>query len=618
MSALLSRRDERCLSDLTMDRFLLGETADSNEGRALERHLAWCSQCLARMQSLRTLYGHSEMPEVTDEPPLEATTEVTTLATVDACGVLEVVLLRDGLLIGTEVFTSGAWLVGSSPRAQLQLQAAGVVAEHARLSFRDGEVSVERLGGPVMVNGYHVQKSALRSVDELIVGPFVVRTRVIRERWSEPARVPGVIELKTRRIRGLTPAAAQTTLVAAPPQEEAKQTAVRVELFWGDTLQASELLKGDATARDFPAFTPGREPSLTTTAEGLRLSLPGARLEVKREGQWQAVGDEVTLTPGLLVRAVEGALRLEVRLDASPDAVPAKTWASQLEGVFVPLVSFFLLALIVFGVAASSVEEDDSFAVRTTPKLSVHLVPPPVKKDPVPLSRATEPTTTETPQAQPKPSRPRPSAPAPKAMPPHLKGLAGLDKALELTNRAMKKLEQSNTGVGSKRPGVLGAGLDSLPRGGAPNGGLTLGMDGVTGIGVKGLKGRGEMRAGRTGKGKVGGLLAAPVDHTKVSAPVGTIDRDAVAAVINSHLAEVSRCYESALLSHPDLSGKLKFEWVITPSGTVGAVKLKEGSMPGTSVASCVSSSIKQWKFPQPRGGSVTVSYPFFFRASGF
>jgi hypothetical protein len=40
--------------------------------------------------------------------------------------------------------------------------------------------------------------------------------------------------------------------------------------------------------------------------------------------------------------------------------------------------------------------------------------------------------------------------------------------------------------------------------------------------------------------------------------------------------------------------------------------------MPGTSVASCVSSSIKQWKFPQPRGGSVPVSYPFLFRASGF
>ena len=615
MSALLSRRDERCLSDLTMDRFLLGETADSNEGRALERHLAWCSQCLARMQSLRSLYGHAEMPEVTDEPPLEATTEVTTLASVDACGVLEVVLLRDGLLIGTEVFTSGAWLVGSAPRAQLHLQATGVAAEHARLSFRDGDVSVERLGGPVMVNGYHVQKSALRSVDELIVGPFVVRTRVIRERWAEPAPSPGVIELKTRRIRAL-PSPAQPTVVSAPLLEE-RQTAVRVELFWGDTLQAAELLKGDATASYFPPFTPGREPSLRNTPEGMRLSLPGAQLEAQRVGRWQAVGDEVTLTPGLRVRAVEGALRLEVRLDASPDVVPAQKWASRLEGGFVPLASFFLLALVVFGVAASTVEEDDAFAARTTPKLSVHLVPPSPKQVPAPLTRKTE-VTSDAPRAEPKPSHPRPSAPPTKAMPPHLKGLAGLDKALELTNRAMKKLEQSTTGVGTKRPGVLGAGLDSLPRGGAPNGGLALGVDGVTGIGVKGLQGRGEMRAGRTGKGKVGGLLAAPIDRTKVSAPVGTIDRDAVAAVINSHLAEVSRCYESALLLHPDLSGKLKFEWVISPSGTVSAVKLKEGSMPGTSVASCVSSSIKQWKFPQPRGGSVPVSYPFLFRASGF
>ena len=45
---------------------------------------------------------------------------------------------------------------------------------------------------------------------------------------------------------------------------------------------------------------------------------------------------------------------------------------------------------------------------------------------------------------------------------------------------------------------------------------------------------------------------------------------EAVAKVINSHLHEVSSCYERALLKTPGLAGKIVLEWQITTAGGVG------------------------------------------------
>jgi hypothetical protein len=132
---------------------------------------------------------------------------------------------------------------------------------------------------------------------------------------------------------------------------------------------------------------------------------------------------------------------------------------------------------------------------------------------------------------------------------------------------------------------------------------------------VTGLKNTGHMRSGRIGKGTVGGQLVGPVMRDSLEQRNGHIDRDAVAKVINEHLHEVSACYEKALLSNPGLNGKLAFEWVIGPSGTV---KVKSGSLKDATVASCIATRIKSWPFPRPRGGAVMVSYPFFFQATGF
>ncbi|HEY0095810.1 MAG TPA: FHA domain-containing protein, partial [Archangium sp.] len=47
--------------------------------------------------------------------------------------VLQVVILRDGLLVGTEVFTPGTYALGSDPASDLRLEDASIAPRHAVL-----------------------------------------------------------------------------------------------------------------------------------------------------------------------------------------------------------------------------------------------------------------------------------------------------------------------------------------------------------------------------------------------------------------------------------------------------------------------------------------------------
>ena len=98
----------------------------------------------------------------------------------------------------------------------------------------------------------------------------------------------------------------------------------------------------------------------------------------------------------------------------------------------------------------------------------------------------------------------------------------------------------------------------------------------------------------------------------------GSIDRNAVAKVINSHFQEVRSCYERALLKEPGLSGKAVLEWTISISGNVTTVRTKTSSLRNAAVESCILRAIKTWKFPPAKGGSVIITYPFLFNSVGY
>jgi TonB family protein len=83
---------------------------------------------------------------------------------------------------------------------------------------------------------------------------------------------------------------------------------------------------------------------------------------------------------------------------------------------------------------------------------------------------------------------------------------------------------------------------------------------------------------------------------------------------LNQHQHEIVRCYERALLGSRGLAGTVRMGWTIAPGGGVAAVRIQRSTVGSSAVTACISSAIRGWHFPSPRGGSVTVTFPWVFR----
>ncbi len=147
------------------------------------------------------------------------------------------------------------------------------------------------------------------------------------------------------------------------------------------------------------------------------------------------------------------------------------------------------------------------------------------------------------------------------------------------------------------------------------------GTGGSGGSGGEGGPG-GEVRVaalekGSTGTHQVKAKVSAQLNKT-VKVQGGGMSREEVKKIIDQHLDEITRCYETALVASPSLMGRVVFEWKILMSGKVGEVKIKSSTLNSTDIHSCIQASIKSWEFPQPEGSEVIVSYPFIFDIVGF
>jgi membrane protein involved in colicin uptake len=190
--------------------------------------------------------------------------------------------------------------------------------------------------------------------------------------------------------------------------------------------------------------------------------------------------------------------------------------------------------------------------------------------------------------------------------------LAAVDK---LGNGPGKKdaKDYKLSGLIGKAP-IANAGLGTFGLGGGGQGGM--GTKGAEILRGKGGGGIGALGAGNIGKGSVGGTVTHAVARN-VGAQ-GSIDKEAVAKVINSHLQEVRACYEKALLKDPSLAGKVVLEWNISTAGLVTSAKTKSSTLRNGTVEGCIMSSLKTWKFPPAKGAGVLITYPFMFNSVGF
>ncbi|MEZ4272881.1 MAG: AgmX/PglI C-terminal domain-containing protein [Myxococcota bacterium] len=180
--------------------------------------------------------------------------------------------------------------------------------------------------------------------------------------------------------------------------------------------------------------------------------------------------------------------------------------------------------------------------------------------------------------------------------------------------------------------GASGAVADVFSEGGG-FGDLDSAFDGIAGVGVATEGGGRTTRGGGSGEAaSIGGLATASggqVGHggTKSERRVGSVtaatpevdgdlDSSAIARVVRSRMRMVQNCYEKELKRNPTLSGKIEIEFTIGEDGRIEDALVARNGMGSDAVGSCIVGRIRQWRFPKPKGGSVTVAYPFIFTSS--
>lgn len=146
-------------------------------------------------------------------------------------------------------------------------------------------------------------------------------------------------------------------------------------------------------------------------------------------------------------------------------------------------------------------------------------------------------------------------------------------------------------------------------------GGLNdLGTQGF-GLGAAaGKAGYAQTQGSATGKRAVAaGVVGRPsfkgIDRTQ------GLSNDAVMAVVNKYLADIHRCYERALFNDPNISGRVEYEWNISPKGGVSSVIVKRSEVSnGDFLNSCVIGVFRKMQFPVAKNGQDTIAnigFPF-------
>jgi len=554
VTAALARRDEGCASDLLMDRWLLGEIPGSDEGRRLERHVKQCTGCAARFQALRSLYGNRPLPKA--EAPLPPLSAPAPVLPPEHAAVLQVVILRDGLLVGTEVFTAGRYTVGSDPSCALRLE--DLVSLHAAVSLSGERVALEAAGGPVFVNGFRATSCELRPIDEVAVGPYVLRARVINERWRRP---------KLEVVRAEEPVRAAPAVVSM---------ALKLELFWGDRRVNVQVVDRPGDLSDF-----------------------GITSVVEIDGGW--VLDGLRVAHGEAARFHVGHLvcvATSVRREPPVAPRPLGEWPWLVMSIAAGLSA----AVVAFGVYGANLELPD-FTPKPIDPAIVHVVMKPrPKPKPVEIAKLA-------PKVAPVKTPPVKGPP---------RGLRPLDKlirgpALKDLFAAVDRLPAA--GSGKKQP--LIAGIGGLPRATPGGPGLGFHSDSLgTGIGAKGFAGAGGLKTRDVGRGAVAGVVRSSGRQAAVPKS-SALSRDEIAKVINAHIGEISACYERVMMQAGPFAGSMLLEWTISAPGTVTKCGVKRTDIREAAFGTCVLSKLKSWRFPAAPGPSE-VTFPLHLGHQGY
>lgn len=116
------------------------------------------------------------------------------------------------------------------------------------------------------------------------------------------------------------------------------------------------------------------------------------------------------------------------------------------------------------------------------------------------------------------------------------------------------------------------------------------------------------------GTGRLGGAGFIGSTPDAGAPGAGALDPALIQRVMRAQVKKVKACYEAELARDPSFETKLTARFVIGTSGAVETVSLTTASGK-PSLDTCVIGALKRLRFPAPKGGKVTVSYPFVFKS---
>lgn len=174
--------------------------------------------------------------------------------------------------------------------------------------------------------------------------------------------------------------------------------------------------------------------------------------------------------------------------------------------------------------------------------------------------------------------------------------------------------ERAGTAFGVGAFGTVGTGRGG---GGVSERGVGLGAGGI------GTGGKGGGGGGGSDHGRNEGQLEEKASRVPSVVPgnpeiTGALDKEIIQRVIRSHRQEIKYCYEQELIKNKNLAGKVIIQFTISSTGSVAAAVKKSSTLNNANVENCISTKIRRWVFPEPKGGGIVrVSYPFVFTSSG-
>jgi TonB family protein len=119
------------------------------------------------------------------------------------------------------------------------------------------------------------------------------------------------------------------------------------------------------------------------------------------------------------------------------------------------------------------------------------------------------------------------------------------------------------------------------------------------------------------------GARGRPAREVRVSVQQGNpsvsgyLSAEQINRVVRANAAAIRYCYEVEVQRQPNLRGRVEIAWRINLQGAVTTSRVASSTLRNPGVEGCIVRQVRRWRFPQPDGGEVNVTYPFIFGVSG-